>query len=267
MTHKSKSSLFALAMLAGLTGEPSGAPAGDRARLTVVFDNVAYRKDLKTSWGFSCLVETGGKTILFDTGNSARTLLSNMKALSLDPGKVDAVVLSHNHGDHTGGLEGFLAQSPRAAVYAPASFPRAFWKALKARSVEARPTAEPTTLFPGVHTTGEMGRSLVEQGLVVETSRGPVLLTGCAHPGIENMARQVARRFPGGIHLLMGGFHLMNHSRRELEGLCRELRDLGVRRVAPSHCTGDEARRIFKETWGEDFVESGAGAVIEAGEP
>ena len=73
-------------------------------KLTILYDNEAWNKNLKSDWGFSCLIETPGKNILFDTGASGKILLSNMRKLSIDPSIVDAVFISHRHWDHTGGI-------------------------------------------------------------------------------------------------------------------------------------------------------------------
>ena len=77
-------------------------------KLTIVYDNNAFDPRLKTAWGFSALVEYDGHTLLFDTGGDAPTLLENMDILEIDPAQIEKVVISHDHGDHTGGLEGLL---------------------------------------------------------------------------------------------------------------------------------------------------------------
>ena len=76
--------------------------------ITVVSDNNPYKAGLKTSWGFACVIRGAEKTILFDTGGSSVILLGNMKLLGINPKDIDVVVLSHIHGDHVGGLDGFL---------------------------------------------------------------------------------------------------------------------------------------------------------------
>lgn len=88
--------------------------------LTIVYDNNAYDPRLRTAWGFACLVEAGDATVLFDTGGDGATLLGNMDALELDPRDIDAIVLSHIHGDHTGGLLALLNRGITPTVFAPA---------------------------------------------------------------------------------------------------------------------------------------------------
>ena len=66
-------------------------------KITIVYDNVVSRPDLAADWGFACLVETEGHTLLFDTGAKGTILLGNMEKLNIDPSIIDAVFISHNH--------------------------------------------------------------------------------------------------------------------------------------------------------------------------
>ena len=203
--------------------------------------------------------------ILFDTGSSGRILLANMKKLGIEPGKIDAVFLSHIHGDHTGGLDAFLQQNPRVTVYLPASFPTSFRDAIAARGSRFKLLEKPEKLFDRVYTTGELGSWTKEQSLVIDTPQGLVIITGCAHPGIVRIVRQAKNRLHKEIYLVMGGFHLAGQPAEELRRVAGELQQLGVQKVAPSHCTGDAARKVFQDRWGSNFVASGVGAVIVVG--
>jgi glyoxylase-like metal-dependent hydrolase (beta-lactamase superfamily II) len=91
-------------------------------KVTIVYDNCPARPGLKTGWGFSCLIEVSGEApLLFDTGADGATLLYNMACLHIDPQGIGIIVLSHAHGDHTGGLAGILEKNKRAEIYVPAS--------------------------------------------------------------------------------------------------------------------------------------------------
>ena len=85
----------------------------------VVYDNYQFNPDLDTGWGFGCVVRTPTQTILFDTGGNSSIMLSNMETLNIDPEKIDIVVISHIHGDHVGGLEGFLQRNCNVKVFIP----------------------------------------------------------------------------------------------------------------------------------------------------
>jgi 7,8-dihydropterin-6-yl-methyl-4-(beta-D-ribofuranosyl)aminobenzene 5'-phosphate synthase len=230
--------------------------------LTIVYDNNAHRAGLRTEWGFACLVETGQNTVLFDTGGKGDVLMGNMAELGIDPQQIEAVVLSHAHGDHTDGLQALLEAGARPTVYVLASFPLSFKNEVRAYT-ELVEVKAPIEIATGVYSTGRAGTRIPEQALVIEAADGPVVLTGCAHPGLVKMvrrARQVVDQDPA---LVMGGFHLGGASRSEIEAIIDELRQLGVRQVAPCHCTGDRARRQFTEAWGTDCILAGVGQVIE----
>jgi len=234
-------------------------------RITTVYDNQTLDPDLASAWGFACLV---GDDLLFDTGGDAGRLLSNMERMGIDPMGIRTVVLSHAHGDHTGGLGGLLNRGVRPTVYVLRSFPQRF-KA-DVRSLTALVEVEgPVEIRPGIHTTGEVDRGVAEQALAVETTNGLIVVTGCAHPGVVKMVRR-ARESVGGemaadVSIVIGGFHLGSASRRQVERIIADFRNLGVRQVAPCHCTGDRAMRMFAEEYRDDFVKVGVGRVITVG--
>lgn len=233
--------------------------ASNPVTLTIVYDNLPLDTRLKTAWGFACLVGTGQATVLFDTGGDGPTLMGNLAALGFDPRRIDAVVLSHIHDDHTGGLDALLNVNNRLTVYAPQSFPAEF----KTRVSQRAPVIqvhEPMTITPHIRTTGEAGTAIVEQSLIVETDKGLIVITGCAHPGIVEIVRR-AKAY-GEVYLVMGGFHLGDKSAREVDAIIVELKRLGVRQVAPCHCTGDEAIQLFRAAFGADFIQAGAGLQI-----
>jgi 7,8-dihydropterin-6-yl-methyl-4-(beta-D-ribofuranosyl)aminobenzene 5'-phosphate synthase len=108
-----------------------------------------------------------------------------------------------------------------------------------------------------------MGDSIVEESLALDTPQGLIVVTGCAHPGIVDIVRRSMELVPGEIHLVMGGFHLGRLPREDVLDIIEEFKSMGVKKVAPTHCTGDMAIRLFREAYGEDFIEAGCGAVIE----
>ena len=245
---------------------PSPKPTAEteaKLRLTIVYDNNEYDSRLETKWGFSCLVEGLQKTILFDTGGDSATLLNNMKMLKIDPAEVDAVVLSHIHGDHVGGLSGFLEENSDVIVYLLQSFPENFKDMVRLFGAQVEEVSEAKELFLGVYTTGELGNGIKEQSLIVTSSQGLVVITGCAHPGVVNIvgkAKDILAEKP--VYLVIGGFHLSGAANPEIESVIEGFRQLGVRKVAPCHCSGDETRRLFREEYGEDYIDSGAGRII-----
>jgi len=235
-------------------------PESRPPELIIVYDNNPFDNRLHTSWGFSCLIRLPQKTVLLDTGGGSSILLHNMRQLQIDPREVDAVVLSHIHGDHVGGLSGFLEQNSAVTVYLPQSFPQSFKDKVKSLGAKVGEVYEARELFTGIHTTGELGNGTKEQSLVVATSKGLVIITGCAHPGVVNIVRVAKDIVPDDrVYLVMGGFHLSGASSTQIESIIKEFSHLSVENVAPCHCSGDETRRLFKERYGEGYIESGAG--------
>jgi 7,8-dihydropterin-6-yl-methyl-4-(beta-D-ribofuranosyl)aminobenzene 5'-phosphate synthase len=238
-------------------------PESPELRITVVFNNVPFQAGLTTDWGFSCVIEGLDKTILFDTGGDGNLLLANMERLEIDPETVDAVVLSHIHADHTGGLSRFLDLNSHVTVYIPESFPLSFKRTIEQRGARVERVGSPKQLLEHVHSTGEMGDGIKEQALILDTSKGLVIITGCAHPDVTRIVAAARNHLQKKVYLLMGGFHLLGKDKAGIQAIIHNLKSQGVEKVAPSHCTGNRAIALFREAWDSDFIEGGCGAVIE----
>jgi len=98
----------------------------------------------------------------------------------------------------------------------------------------------------GIHTTGEMGRGILEQSLVIVAEQGLVVITGCAHPGVVDIIAKAKEITGREVCLVVGGFHLAGMDEAAIQEIVRDFRELGVRRVAPCHCSGDLACRLFR---------------------
>lgn len=231
-------------------------------KITIVYDNNPYDSRLRSDWGFSCLVRLQEPTILFDTGGDGDILLGNMQKLGIDPKEIQAVLLSHIHGDHVGGLPAFLRQNRNVKVYLPASFPVRLKEEIRDRGAILEEVSRPKEIFPGVFTTGELDGGIKEQSLVLRSPRGLVVITGCAHPGIVKIVRQAKAIANGKVHLVLGGFHLGGASSSTIEMIIQSFLDLGVEKVAPCHCSGELARKIFKKKFGPSYIPAGVGKEI-----
>ncbi|OYD13935.1 hypothetical protein CH333_09520 [candidate division WOR-3 bacterium JGI_Cruoil_03_44_89] len=230
--------------------------------LTILYDNNAYNEELETRWGFSCLVEGLEKTILFDVGGEGSVLLSNMEKLNIDPRDVDIVVLSHIHYDHIGGLPNFLAKNPDVTVYMPKSLPQSIKD--EVRNVDAKlvEVHSSTKVCENAYSTGELGSLIREESLVIKTSRGLVIITGCAHPGIVNIVRKAKKMLGTNVYMVLGGFHLCWMNARQIKGVVNGVKSERVTKVSPCHCSGNLSREIFKKAYGKDFILSGVGKEI-----
>jgi 7,8-dihydropterin-6-yl-methyl-4-(beta-D-ribofuranosyl)aminobenzene 5'-phosphate synthase len=230
--------------------------------VTVIYDNNPHNPQLETAWGFSCLVTGTGKTILFDTGGDSRLLLSNMKKLKIAPNTVDVIMLSHIHGDHTGGLQGFLKNNLNVTVYLPKSFPEKFKDKVRDSGAEIIEVQQPLKICKNVYSTGQLGRLIKEHSLIVQTDKGLIVITGCAHPGIVKIVKAAKDFLKDDILLVMGGFHLEWMTKGKIEKIISAFKESGVRHVAPCHCSGDKARALFEKHFGKNYINIGAGKTI-----
>lgn len=256
--------IFALFILSGflLAGNASSLQ-NNSITITILYDNYPFGEGLKTDWGFSCIIKGTEKTILFDTGTQSDILFHNVKSLNLNLKNVDLVPLSHNHGDHTGGLFAFLKENNKVSVYVPVSFSDSFKKRVKDSGAKIVSVDEPVEICKNVHLTGELTGPANEQALILDTSKGLVVITGCAHPGIVDMVKRAKEVVKKDVYLVFGGFHLVSKSEAEVKDIIRQFKELGVQKVGATHCTGDLAIGLFKNAYEENFVQMGVGRVIQ----
>jgi len=232
--------------------------------ITVIYDNNPYLKDLQTDWGFACLVEFGKTKLLFDTGDNGNILLSNMAKLNIDPIDIDLVFLSHFHHDHTGGLKDFLKINSKVKVYFPQSFPAEIVEVINNSGAVPVPVSSFHELQTNIFSLGELGSAIPEQSLAIRTAKGIVVITGCAHPGIINILEKAVISFPDEmIYLAMGGFHLHKQNKSEINSTINKIVKMEILNVAPSHCSGDTARKMFKEVYKDNYFDIGVGKLLK----
>jgi 7,8-dihydropterin-6-yl-methyl-4-(beta-D-ribofuranosyl)aminobenzene 5'-phosphate synthase len=236
---------------------------GSEITITILYDNYPYEQGLKTDWGFSCIIKGTEKTILFDAGTRSDILFHNIHALGVNPKDIDLVALSHAHADHTGGLSEILKENQEVSVYVPASFPGVFKKGVENSGAKVVSVEKSVEICNKVHLTGEMVGPANEQAVILDTSKGLIVITGCAHPGIVGMIRRAKEVVNKNIYLVFGGFHLLDKSDAELKEVISQFRDMGVQKVGATHCTGDRAIELFKQAYKEDFIRMGVGKVIQ----
>lgn len=238
----------------------------DRIRVTVIYDNVEPEEGFDAEWGFSCVVEGCGETILFDTGGDGDVFMRNLSAAGFSPGDIDLVVISHEHWDHFGGLDEFLAKNGEVEVYLPRSFSKEFKDGVAGSCSGIVEVDDPVEIVPGVFSTGDIDGPVREQSLAVVTSGGTVVITGCAHPGVDRIVSRASEVTGRRILMVMGGFHLRGASRDRLAAIASVFDENGVRYCAASHCTGDESIEYFSGLYGERFIGLGAGTVVRGRE-
>jgi len=242
--------------------QAAGRKAGSSAiQITILYDNYTLSERCRTGWGFSCIITGTEKCILFDTGANADLLLENMDKLQVRAQDVDLVVISHDHPDHTVGLYSFLSRNSNVLVYLPSTASAKLVQGVESRGAKIQMPDNALQICEGVHLTDSTFKGNVEQSLVLDTTEGLVVVTGCAHPGIVEIVKKAKQMLNKDVYLVLGGFHLLGLSDSQIQRIIQQLRDLGVRKVGPSHCTGERPIELFKQEYREDFVPIGVGRI------
>jgi 7,8-dihydropterin-6-yl-methyl-4-(beta-D-ribofuranosyl)aminobenzene 5'-phosphate synthase len=270
-------------------------------KITCIVDNNVQRSSLKGEHGLSFWIETDQGSVLFDTGQSEAVLLHNLALLGLDPLRLNALVLSHAHYDHTGGLPAILSLKPGLPLYAHPDIFRSRYAYRKSeyKSIGLRLKREnltqlaelhlsdnPVEVVSGLWTTGEIverpepeGRSdhhLVsdEDGwkpdpyrddlsLVMEIQEGLIVICGCCHAGLLNTLAHVRRKFQRPIAAIVGGTHLTTASKTYMEHVIGVLRDsYGPPRFYLNHCTGEHALTALGSAFDSRVKPCPAGTVL-----
>jgi len=265
-------------------------------RITILYDAFGASSALVKDWGFAALVEYGGKRVLFDTGNNAKIFEHNTERLGIDLKRLDAVVISHRHGDHTSGLIYVLEVNAGVKIYVPQE--SSFFKAPMSLGFLAPYPGLPTELryydgkppeqlisgtpwekadfqmvtkaleiSPGffVLTTRSQKPGSLEMNelsLAVRTAKGLAVVVGCSHPGVEKILEEAAKIDPQ-LYTVTGGFHLVLTPREEIERVATVLHDsLRIERVAPGHCTSELGFAVFLDRFKDRFDRAGLGRII-----
>ncbi len=215
--------------------------------IKILYDNEA-RSGLSKAWGFSCLIKLKEERILFDTGWDGEVLLSNMHRLGESPEDIGSIVLSHSHWDHIGGVNHLRGSNIQ--VWVPKSF-SAHLKAELASRFDVYEVGGPAKICEGVWTTGELGKGIREQSLVIRTQKGLLLIVGCSHPGVNTILTAASRLgMPWGI---AGGMHGFDDY--DL------LEPLGL--IIPAHCTVN--RKTIVDLFPEKTIEGEVGLEVDLG--
>lgn len=226
--------------------------------MKILFDNYAKGNSCNSLWGFAAYLEQ--YKLLFDTGSNGRVLLQNIQDQDIDVMEIEYLFITHDHWDHIGGIDSIVELNPNLTIYAPKTLSKNHIRDLKTLTKEVIVIGrEPMHLFGELYSTGLLGEKDPEHSLIIGDTSSPMLLTGCGHYGISNIAKTANKIIGRRVKATIGGFHLLNASREAIITQIDTLKSMGVEYVMPTHCTGDLAIELFSEEFGEGFIEGGIG--------
>jgi 7,8-dihydropterin-6-yl-methyl-4-(beta-D-ribofuranosyl)aminobenzene 5'-phosphate synthase len=188
---------------------------------------------------------------------------ANVDILRVDLSRIDAIVISHPHGDHTGGLAVALKARPGLPVYLPFGASSALAETLRSAGASVVVPEGPADVGHDALVTGAVGGPVPEQSLVITRPEGLVVVTGCSHPGMVSILERARQVAGGRLLAVLGGFHLLDHTDQAVAGIVVRFQELGVEKVGATHCTGEKAIEAFRKAYGARFIEMGAGRVVE----
>lgn len=225
-------------------------------KITILIDNKSFIAGLNSHWGLSIYMEVGNKRILFDTDTDPNALLENSKKLGIYLDDLDMIIISHNHGDHTGGLRLISRLSPRIRVYFPSH--SRLGNYLKNLGLTPIPVRDTVKLSEELFVLGELkaGFRLHEIAFVVKINNKLIIFVGCSHPGVDKIVSKAIEEIRGEAYLVLGGFH--SPANKALDYLIQAV----SWKIMPIHCSGEKAIRYIKDRSPSKLIIGGSGSSL-----
>ncbi len=269
-------------------------------RFTILNDAFGDRSNLEQDWGYAALIEFEGKRILFDTGDNIEVFRKNVDLMHVDLTRLDMVIITHAHGDHTSGLRYVLTKNPKVKLFVPddqfftgSVLPPTFlttdarpelpakmryfrggarpepkgWLAWSDTSMTA--VNDSIAIAPHMRLVSLVSEKLAFKGLreislVLDTLAGPVIFVGCSHPGIERIiAEATAHSADKHVSMIVGGLHLLQDPPEQIDATLNTLKDkYHVRTMAIGHCSGELTFEKVHQRWGKQSEYAGLGETL-----
>lgn len=234
-------------------------------KLTLIAEGSTKWQRFIRRWGVAYLLD---ENTLFDTFGNPGVLLNNMRKFNINAAKIKHIILSHDDWDHIAGLWYLLSNREDITVYICPGFKQEIKDRIALFGVRLVEVGKATLIKDSIYSTGELygesdGRKIYEQSVVIKIDDGLVVICGCAHPGIVEIVQHAKVTFNSDVHFIIGGFHLKDHTAEGVRNIIVKLKELGVCRIIPFHCTGRIAQRLFTKEYGQDCIMINEGQVIE----
>ena len=232
-------------------------------KLRLIAEGSTKRERKALRWGLSFLVGN----VLFDAFGRSDIFWKNIRRFRINLARIKHIVISHEDWDHIAGLETFLQKYPGVKVYICKRSGRTLKDLIQANGGTLVGIDKPQKISTGIFSLGQMradtGRGILyEQALIVKSSKGFSVITGCAHPGIVRIVRQAVKLFGRKIYAVCGGFHMKDNAPDENARTIAKLQAFGVKQVMPLHCTGENALRLFRRSYGRKCLSLPEGRTI-----
>ena len=272
-------------------------------KATVLCENYIYGKaGAIAEHGWAVYLETNQGNFLFDTGQG-KGIINNALYFQKDLSRIEGIIISHHHYDHTGGLLSVLEQTGKVKVYShPDLFKNSYSlrdgvernigipfrrKILESRGAEFIFNTGVAEIAPGMMLSGEIPRKTSfetgdkklllknekgyiqdivadDQTLIANTNKGLVIVLGCSHSGIVNIVNYaIEKTGQQHIHAIFGGTHLDRASETTKSKSIEALKQFDIDKIGTSHCTGLEVSMQLFQEFGKRFFFCNVGTVIE----
>jgi 7,8-dihydropterin-6-yl-methyl-4-(beta-D-ribofuranosyl)aminobenzene 5'-phosphate synthase len=216
-------------------------------KVQIVFDNCIDGDMHASLWGFSAYLPE--YRLLLDTGSNGRVLLKNIEEKGIDITDIRYLFITHDHWDHTGGIDSVLELNDHLIIYAPYTLSKNYIRDLRSMSKEVIVVErQPILIEEGLYSTGILGRKYPEHSLVIADEYAAVV-TGCGHFGVDNIVEAARGIIGRDITEVIGGFHLHSAEETDISSQIERLQSMGIRYATPTHCTGPKASQMFAEVF------------------